>query len=185
MTFIVSSRQINNEIGVHIHLKALITVSQIKHAFPWVSQVEVWATFCFLYFQLKHDLGCGWWPLPATSLSTHSAWIFNWMLNWASSTFLFVIMHLLPSANSCWPLAELAPLWDSWGTEIGFADLTGSCSTEEFKVLKETKKGGMLRLLIQFLWLLLVVSHLGEALTCYSCGPHSDQVIPWHFQRAS
>ena len=66
----VCSRQINNEIGVHIHLKALITVSQIKHAFPWVSQVEVWATFCFLYFQLKHDLGCGWWPLPATSLST-------------------------------------------------------------------------------------------------------------------
>ena len=101
-----------------------------------------------------------------------------------------LIMHLLPSANSCWPQAELACLWDSWdtkykGTEIGFADLTGSCSTEEFKVLKETKKGGMLRLLIQFLWLLLVVSHLGEALTCYSCGPHSDQVISWHFQRAS
>ena len=39
----------------------------------------------------------------------------------------------------------------------------------------------MLRRLIQFLWLVSVVSHLGEALTCYSCGPHSDQVIPWHF----
>ena len=58
------------------------------------------------------------------------------------------------------------------------------------KVLKETKKegrksrpkkgvekGGMLRRLIEILWLLLVVSsHIGEALTCYSCGPHSDQV---------
>ena len=37
----------------------------------------------------------------------------------------------------------------------------------------------MLRGVIEFLWLVLVVSSLdlGEALTCYSCGPHSDQVI--------
>ena len=42
---------------------------------------------------------------------------------------------------------------------------------------KGVEKGGMLRRLIEILWLLLVVSsHIGEALTCYSCGPHSDQV---------
>ena len=81
------------------------------------------------------------------------------------------------------------------------ADLPRSWSTQEPKfskgnkkggqrVLKETKKrdqrggqkkgvekGGMVRRLIEILWLLLVVSsHIGEALTCYSCGPHSDQV---------
>ena len=56
----------------------------------------------------------------------------------------------------------------------------GDCSTQEFKVQqKETKKEGMLRPVIEFLWLVLVVSclDLGEAITCYSCGPHSDQVI--------
>ena len=37
----------------------------------------------------------------------------------------------------------------------------------------------MLQGLDQVFCLVLVVSlHLGEALTCYSCGPHSDQVIP-------
>jgi len=34
----------------------------------------------------------------------------------------------------------------------------------------------MLRWLIQFLWLVSLVTQFGgEALTCYSCGPHSDQ----------
>ena len=134
-------------------LKAPITVCPMKHAFPWVFQVEVWATFCFLYFQLNRDLGCGWLVpyLPPQQLSSlHSAWINNW----ASSTFLFVIINA-----SEWQL--LLTLLDPG-------------------LLKNSKKGagGMLRRLIQFLWLVSVVSHFGEALTCYSCGPHSDQVMP-------
>ena len=49
-------------------LKALITVCPMKDALPWVFRVEVWATFCFLYFQLNRDLGCGW--CPACDLNT-------------------------------------------------------------------------------------------------------------------
>merc|ERR1712130_254969 len=70
--------------------------------------------------------------------------------------------YLQPScpSHACWP-----PI-----------DPSGSCSGRESRDLKETKKGVMLQGLAQVFCLVLVVSpHLGEALTCYSCGPHSDQ----------
>ena len=92
--------------------------------------------------------------LPATS--TLALPLSAWINNWASSTFLFVRMHL--SANSCWP---------SW-----------ILLHSRIQVVKDSEKGAdMLRWMIQFFWLVSVVSHFGEALTCYSCGPHSDQVI--------
>ena len=103
----------------------------------------------------------GWLPSTST-LFPHSVSINNW----PSSTFLFVKMHL--SDNSCW-------------------HLLGPCSTQEFKAPKEKKElADMLRWLIQFLWLVSLVSQFeGEALTCYSCGPHSDQVMPLTFQRVA
>ena len=133
----------------------------MKHAFPWVSRVEVWGTFCFLSFQLNRDLGCGWLVPSCLRPSTQM---------------LELTIQLRPH-SSC----------DDALRQFLLTCLTGSCSSQELKEFwKRPKKGGMLRRVIKFLWLVLVVSSLdlGEALTCYSCGPHSDQVIPLTFPKS-
>ena len=132
------------------------------HSLFGFPEFEFWATFCFPVFPVELRpriwlVGC----LRPQHCSVHSAWIDNW----PSSTFLFVKMHL--SVNSCWPLY-----------------CTGSCSTQEFKVPKK-ELADMLRWLIQFLCLFSAGSQFGDALTCYSCGPHSDQVMPLTFQRVA